>query len=82
MYAEEDKRDDIINEYYFRSRKNISNNKCKSENTKLLYKLRNASIESNKKDDKDKNNKIMESVFENVNFDDETTLDVDVDVEN
>jgi hypothetical protein len=78
MYAEEDKRDDIINEYYFRSRKNISNNKCKSENTKLLYKLRNASIESNKKDDKDKNNKIMESVFENVNFDDETILNIGV----
>lgn len=72
VYSEEDKRDDIINEYYNRKRNDAHNNSELSGNgnSKLLYKLRNKAIEANKKDDKARTKKIAESVFENVNFND------------
>jgi hypothetical protein len=73
IYAEEDKRDDIINEYYYRGRNSANNTNdntaSSTENPKLLYKLRTKAIESNKKDDKARTKRITESVFENVNFD-------------
>jgi len=68
IYAEEDKRDDIINEYYYRGRNGSNDNSISSGNPKLLYKLRNKAIEANKKDDKARTKRIAESVFENVNF--------------
>ena len=68
IYAEEDKRDDIINEYYYRGRNGTSDNQPATGNQKLLYKIRNKAIESNKKDDKARSKRITESVFENVNF--------------
>lgn len=70
IYDEEDKRDDIINEYYYRGRNGSNDNSISSGNTKLLYKLRNKAIEANKKDDKARTKRIAESVFENVNFND------------
>jgi len=70
IYAEEDKRDDIINEYYYRGRNGSNDNSISSGNPKLLYKLRNKAIEANKKDDKVRTKRIAESVFENVNFND------------
>lgn len=75
IYTEEDKRDDIINEYYYRGRNSTLDNNTNSGNgngngnTKLLYKIRNKAIEANKKDDKARNKRIAESVFENINFD-------------
>jgi phage anti-repressor protein len=68
IYAEEDKRDDIINEYYYRGRNGSNDNSISSGNSKLLYKLRNNAIEANKKDDTARTKRITESVFENVNF--------------
>jgi hypothetical protein len=70
IYDEEDKRDDIINEYYYRGRNGAHDNSASSGNgnSKLLYRLRNKAIEANKKDDKARTKRIAESVFENVNF--------------
>ena len=71
LYAEEAKRDDITNEYYYRGSNgsNGSNDKTTlSGNSKLLYKLRNKAIDANKKDDKARTKRLAESVFENVNF--------------
>jgi len=69
LYAEEDKRDDIINEYYYRARTGDNDKTILAENSKLLYKLRNKAIEENKKDDKARTKRIAESVCKNVNFD-------------
>ena len=71
LYAEEAKRDDITNEYYYRSRIGTNDNTNSGNgtgNSKLLYKLRNKAIDANKKDDKARTKRLAESVFENVNF--------------
>lgn len=73
--SEEDKRDDIINEFYYRGRNKNNTEGETGGNTKLLYKIRNKAIESKKKDDQNRYKQSISKTLDNVKF--STTNDDD-----